>query len=56
MVKAIKRSPIIQALQLSALFMGGATWQQKQTHISFVSVALAEIKFRCLGKCFYGTK
>jgi hypothetical protein len=30
--KVIKRGPVIQALQLTALFVGGAIWQQKQPH------------------------
>jgi hypothetical protein len=37
MTKAIKKGPVIQALQLAALFVGGAMWQQKQPHTSFVS-------------------
>jgi hypothetical protein len=38
--KTIKLSPVIQALQLVALFMGRATWQQKQPHTAFVIVLL----------------
>jgi hypothetical protein len=40
MAKAIGRSPVIQALQLTALFVGGAIWQQKQSHTSFMRVWL----------------
>jgi hypothetical protein len=38
--KAIKRGPVIQFLQLIAVFVGGAIWQQKRPHTSFVSVWL----------------
>jgi hypothetical protein len=38
MAKAINRSPAIQAVQLTVLFMGGAMWLQKQPHTSSVSV------------------
>jgi hypothetical protein len=40
MAKAIGRSPVIQALKLTALFVGDAIWHQKQSHTSFVSVWL----------------
>jgi hypothetical protein len=36
---------------VTALFVGGAIWRQKQPHIS-VSVTLAELIFCCL---FHGT-
>jgi hypothetical protein len=44
MAKSIGWSPVIQALQLTALFVGGSIWQQKQPytpHTSFVSVWLS---------------
>jgi hypothetical protein len=50
--KTIKRSPVIQALQLTALFVGGAIQQQKQPHASSVGVALAEFRFRNLVNSF----
>jgi hypothetical protein len=37
MAKAIRSSPVIQAVELAAQFAGGATWQQKQSHTSSVS-------------------
>jgi hypothetical protein len=40
MAEAMNRSPVLQALQLTGLFVGGTIWQQKQPHISFVSVWL----------------
>jgi hypothetical protein len=40
MVKAIKMSPVIQALKLTAQFVGGVIWQQKQPDTSLVSVLL----------------
>jgi hypothetical protein len=40
MEKVIKRNPIIQALLLTALFVGGAIWRQKQPHTSIVSAWL----------------
>jgi hypothetical protein len=51
-------SPAIQALHLTALFVGDTIWQYKQQRTFFVSVcvALAEFRFCCLGKHFYGTK
>jgi hypothetical protein len=48
---AIKRSPVIQALQLEVLLVGGVIWQHSLT-VSFVS----EFRFRHLGKLFYGTE
>jgi hypothetical protein len=39
LVNAIKRSPVIYALQLTVLFVGRAIWQQKH-HTSFVSALL----------------
>jgi hypothetical protein len=56
MTKANKRSPVIQALQLTALFMGVAIWQQKPPHMYCERVALAEFRFCHLGKHFYGSK
>jgi hypothetical protein len=56
MAKAIGRSPVIQALKLTALFVEVAVWQQKQSHNLCECVALAEFRFRHLGKHFYGTK
>jgi hypothetical protein len=38
--KAIKMSPVIQALKLTVQFLRGVIWQQKQPHPSFVSVWL----------------
>jgi heptaprenylglyceryl phosphate synthase len=38
--KAAKRSPVIQALQLTALLVGGAIRQQETAHTSFVSLWL----------------
>jgi hypothetical protein len=53
MTKAIKMGPVIQALQLKALFVGGAIWQQKKvSHILCECVALHEFIFRLLGKLF----
>jgi hypothetical protein len=40
MEKVIKMSPVIQALLLTALFVGGAIWRQKQPHTSIVSAWL----------------
>jgi hypothetical protein len=40
MAIAIERSPVRQALQLTALFVGFAVRQQKQPYTSFVSVWL----------------
>jgi hypothetical protein len=54
--KTLKSTPVIQALQLTALFAGGAIWQQKQTDILCEWVALAEFRLRRLGKHFCGTK
>jgi hypothetical protein len=56
MAKVIKLSPVIQAPQLTALFVGDDIWQQEQCHTSFVTVALAEFRFHHLGEHFYGTK
>jgi hypothetical protein len=56
MAKAIGRSPVLQALQLTALFVGDAIWQQKQSHNLCECVALAEFRYCHLGKHFYGTK
>jgi hypothetical protein len=56
--KTMTCSPAIRALHLTAVFVGDTIWQPKQRHTFFVSVcvALAEFRFRCLGKHFYGTK
>jgi hypothetical protein len=40
MVKAVKRSPVIQALQLTAPLVGGEIRQQEKAHTSFVSLWL----------------
>jgi hypothetical protein len=56
LVKAIKWSPVIKALQLTVLFVGNVIQQQNQPHTSSVSVALAEFRCSHLGKHFYGTK
>jgi hypothetical protein len=40
MAKAMKGSPVIQVLQLTAPFVVGAIWQQKQPYTSFVNVWL----------------
>jgi hypothetical protein len=47
--KAIKRSPVIQTVQLTALFGAGAS------NILF-EWSLAEFGFRHLGKYLYGAK
>jgi hypothetical protein len=53
--KTVERSPAIQALQLTALSVVGATWQQEWPHTS-LCVALVELRFCRLGKQFHGTK
>jgi hypothetical protein len=53
MAKAIGRSPVIQALQLTALFVGGAILQQKQSHNLCECVALDEFKCHHPGKVLW---
>jgi hypothetical protein len=49
--KAIKRSHVIEALELTALVVAGAAWQHKQhpSHILYECVALVKFTFRRLG-------
>jgi hypothetical protein len=39
-VKPIKRNPVIQAPETTALLVGGVTWQLRQPHTSFECVLL----------------
>jgi hypothetical protein len=54
MVTAIKGSPAVHDRHVTVLFVGGATWQQKQAHTSFVG--FTKFRFRRLRKHFCGTK
>jgi hypothetical protein len=53
--EAIKRSPVLQALQLTALFVERChSATETASHILSESMALAEFRFRQLGRHSYG--
>jgi hypothetical protein len=55
--KAIQRRPVIQALQLTAVFVYGCHMALKTaSHILCECVALAKFRLIFLGKHFYETK
>jgi hypothetical protein len=43
MAKAIRSSPVIQAVEQATQFAGGATWQQKQPQTSSASFSWIQI-------------